>query len=109
MLLVAFRQPGCEQWDLLGGGEACDYVWDAPEAQHAVQLRAYDPSGSWHATSAPTAYSLERLELCPDLRLEPLPAPPDARHAAYLEEVLLSVACTLRFGHGPRAARPDII
>ena len=59
LLLVAFRQPGCEQWDMLGGGEACDYVWDAPEAQHAVQLRAYDPSGSWHATSAPTAYSLE--------------------------------------------------
>ncbi len=37
-LLVAFRQCGCEHWDLLGSGESCAYVWDAPEATHALQV-----------------------------------------------------------------------
>ena len=99
-LLVAFRQCGCEHWDLLGSGESCAYVWDAPEAPHALQvcplsappphpphpphpppsartrqLCAYDPAGGWHATSPASAYSLERLERCADLKLEPLAAP----------------------------------
>eukprot|EP00966_Prymnesium_polylepis_P245708 5683902-Prymnesium_polylepis.2 len=71
-LLIAFRQHGCAHWDLLGGGESCEYIWDDPRATHALQLHASDVTGTAIAHSVPAAYFLDRTEPCTDLRLEPV-------------------------------------
>lgn len=70
-LLVAFRQHGSRQWDLLGSGERCPYIWDDSRAAHAIQLHACDASGAAIATSTPEAYKFDRSERCPELKLEP--------------------------------------
>ena len=60
--LLAFRQLGCPHWDLLGGGEACEYLWDDPTATRALELRSRDPSG---LHSAASSVALEKADARP--------------------------------------------
>ena len=127
--LLAFRQVGCEQWDLLAAGESCDYVVDAPIAPKQLELRARDPHGRWVAAQMHEAgFSLEKLGKAQALKVEEaskhdglLERSMDAaaatiaavaggvhRHAAvgavpHDEPVLMSAACKLRYGAEPRA------
>ena len=64
-LLVAFRQPGCDQWDLLGAGESIDYALDEPAVpgkEVALQVYAVDPCQRWQLEPSPPLCSLERLD-----------------------------------------------
>ena len=98
-LLIAFRQHGSSHWDLLGGGEACEYIWDDPRATHALQLHAADATGTAIANSVPAAYHLDRVDLaCADLKLDPRHADPSCNFVSPTDTMLLSVACTLRYG-----------
>ena len=98
-LLIAFRQHGSSHWDLLGGGEACEYIWDDPRATHALQLHAADATGTAIANSVPAAYHLDRVDLaCADLKLDPRHADPSCNFVSPNDTMLLSVACTLRYG-----------
>ena len=46
-MLLAFKQPGSAHWDLLGSGESCSYVLDAPDESHSLRLYARDPAARW--------------------------------------------------------------
>ena len=112
--LVAFRQHGCNHWDLLGAGERCDYTWDDPLGTRALQLHASDAAGAYVATSGPKEYTFSRSKAnkvvsCADLKLEeratPAPSSPTAelpgttfnarREKALADPILFSAACTL--------------
>ena len=99
-LLIAFRQHGCARWDLLGVAESCDYIWDDPSGNRALQVHACDNAGLFSGTSSAEAYHVARQERrFADLRLEGRPdaastAPSVARDAARAP-MLLSAACKL--------------
>jgi len=97
-LLIAFRQHGSTHWDLLGGGETCEYIWDDPRATRALQVHACDATGTSMANSLPAAYHLDRVERCPELKLDPRHSDITSAFASPKDAVLLTVACTLRYG-----------
>jgi hypothetical protein len=66
--LLAFQQPGNAHWDLLGAGESCGYVFDAPDGERALRLYARDPAASFHLRSEP--YRLDRLGRCEEMRVD---------------------------------------
>jgi len=128
--LVAFRQHGCDCWDLLGAAESCDYTWDDPLGTRALQLYACDAMGSHAGMSAPGAYTFARstagkVTACPDLKLEgrqghlcakaaasstnarssqslPTPGSSAVRMVALQTPLLLSAACNLITAYAPR-------
>ena len=104
--LLAFRQLGCPHWDLLGGGEACEYLWDDPTATRALELRSRDPSGSFY--SAASSVALEKADARPTA-LELMTKGQFAEGVAKArlgsppadEATLMSVSATLRYGAAP--------